>query len=78
MSEELAIVKGVGFGMRDCNAPVLWFGVETLNGGSLQVFNLDEAGKLIEGAACYDIKSLEGRACIVAKVNGMMRFKGWK
>lgn len=49
--EELAIVKGVGFGMRDCSNPVLWFGVETLHGGSLQVFSMKESEQVIKDAA---------------------------
>ena len=76
--EELAIVKGVGFGMRDCNSPVLWFGVETLHGGSLQVFNMKDAERVIQAAGCYDVKNLEGRACVVETKNGMQTFARWK
>ena len=76
--EELATVKGVGFGMRDCNRPVLWFGVETLHGGSLQVFNMKDAERVIQDAGCYDVKNLEGRSCVVETKNGVQAFARWK
>lgn len=75
--EEIGIVKGVSFGMRDCNAPVLWFSVNTLHGGSLQVFNLEDAGRLVEEAGCYDIKQLEGSACVVENDRHVITFIRW-
>lgn len=77
--EQMGVVKGVSFGMRDGGSPALWFVVETLGGGSLQSFNLEEAGRLIEEAQCYDIKQLEGRACVVDSngAGSLMKFIRW-
>lgn len=75
--EELGIARGVKFGLRDVGKPVLWFGVDTLNGGALQVFNLERAAQIITAAGCYDINGLEGRACVVETDRTTARFLRW-
>lgn len=75
MTEELAIIKGVGFGLRDAGYPVLSFETKQEGSGALQVLNLEQTGKLIQEAEVYDIKDLEGKACIVEKDGMMMKFK---
>ena len=68
--KELAIIKGVGIGIRDCNAPVLWFSVEMLHGGALQIFPWNEARQVILDFSVRDVRDLEGRACIVDSGDG--------
>lgn len=77
--EQLGIVKNVGFGMRDCNEPVMWFDIRTLACGALMVFNLADARRFVEEAGCYDIKELEGCACVVATggAGSPMTFLRW-
>ena len=77
--EQLAIAKGVGVGVRDAGRPILWFEVSMLYGGALLVFEWDEARQLIQDADAYDIKSLEGRACVVTSggPGSVVRFIRW-
>ncbi len=64
--EALAIMKNVGIGMRDTNYPCLWFDAcIDESGRALQILSWKEAQKVITEAAIYDVKSLEGKACIV-------------
>lgn len=77
MSEQLGIAKGVGFGMRDCSSPVLWFEVSTLAGNSLQVFGMDETARIVKEANVRDIRQLEGRACVVEVERHAMVFLRW-
>lgn len=72
--EELAIIKGPGFGLRDTGRPCLWFLVDTLDGGSLQVFYGDQAYTIIKEANVYDVKDLEGKPCVVTSNNGIQTF----
>lgn len=71
MQEEMAIIEGVGFGMRDAGRPILWFGIRMLSGGSLQVLSVSEAVKMIEENDVRDIKDLNGKPCIV-RVDGQI------
>lgn len=77
MSEELAIVKGVDFGMRDVDAPCLWFSVEMLHGGSLQCFFGEDITRLLKEAWCYSIRDLEGRPCVVNCEGNLVKFVKW-
>lgn len=66
----MAIISGVGFGMRDCDAPVLWFSVSMdESSGALQVLGLNEAVKLIEAYRAHDVRDLNGKP-IWVKVDG--------
>lgn len=78
MNEELATIKDVGIGMRDCNSPVLWFTVEMLHGAALQVFQWEQAAQVIEEFGVYDARNLEGRACVVTVDKGHVIYKGPK
>jgi hypothetical protein len=63
---KMAIMKGVCFGMRDCNKPVLFFSTYISEGSAaLQVLDVISACKLISDYGVYDIKNLEGKACWV-------------
>lgn len=74
MKEEMAIIETVHVGVRDVGLPVLWFGVKTLSGGSLQVMGWADAAKFIKEWDCYDIKSIEGKPCVVETDGGTMTY----
>ena len=64
--EVLAIMKNVGIGMRDTNNPCLWFDAcIDESGRALQVLSWKEAQQVIKESDVYDVKNLEGKACIV-------------
>jgi hypothetical protein len=65
MSEELAIIKDVSFGVRDINQANLSFSVHTKDYGVLQVLGALEAIELIEKHQIRNIEHLEGKPCIV-------------
>jgi len=66
MTEQMAIMRGVQIGMRDCDEPVLWFNSKLSEGtGALQVLSWSEAKLLIKDAGVYKVSDLEGRACLV-------------
>ena len=72
---EMAIIKGVGIGMRDCREPVLWFDVHIASGGAaLQVLNWTEAKKLIADYSLYDVRNLEGKPCLVVRDQDYLRY----
>ncbi len=69
-------MKDVGIGMRDGCGPCLWFTSYISEGGAaLQILSWEEANKVIKDTGVYDVKNLEGRACIVdvSKV-GLIQF----
>ena len=72
--EELATIKGIHFGLRDVGRPVIWFGVETLSGGSLQIIEQEGFSDFLKQFGCYDISELDGRAVIVSVGNCMIKF----
>ena len=76
--EELAIIKNVGFGMRDMNKPVLWFTVETLYYNSLLFFTGNDILDFIKKANVYDCKDINGRTCIVETNEGTLKFLRFK
>ena len=60
----MAIMRGVGIGMRDCSEPVLWFAAHISKGvASLQVFDWAQAAEIIKAYAVHDVRDLEGKAC---------------
>lgn len=75
IKEEMAIMKGVSIGMRDAGTPVMWFSTNQEGSGALQVLGWEDAAKLIREANVYDIKELNGKACIVERDGNIMRFK---
>jgi hypothetical protein len=73
--EQLAIIKNVGYGLRDIGHPCLWFDTMVEDStGALQVFRGEEAGPIIEDAGVYDVHEMEGKACWVIKDEGMIKF----
>ena len=77
MAHELAIIKGVGYGVRDRNHPMLWFEVSFLGGGALICLPQDQANRLIKEKMIYNIKDMEGKPCIVdVEERGMVTFVG--
>jgi len=76
MDEQLAIIRNVGIGMRDCSKPVLWFTAYTdEHSASLQVFDWDTAREIIEAAGVYDAHKLEGWPCWVEVKDAFVTFK---
>lgn len=65
--QQLAIIKGVGFGLRDSpNAkPTLWFGIEMLDGCACMTFQGNKIVEILKSSGCYEISELEGKGCIV-------------
>jgi len=62
---ELAIINGVEFGMRDAPWPCLSFNVTTLDFGALQILHYEQAIELIKKHHIKNIEDLEGAPCIV-------------
>jgi len=65
----LAIIKDVGFGLRDCGRPTLWYTAESVGWGALMTVEFNEIENFLKKADCYDIKELE-EAPIVVDVEG--------
>lgn len=68
--EELAIIEQVGVGQRDCSSPVLWFSVVGDGWGALQVFPLAGKKAIEILRAVYEVRELNGRACVVNRGDG--------
>ena len=61
-NEQLAIMKGVGFGNRDVGYPVLFFSTMISEGcGALQVMEGKKAMDFIKAYGVYDVKDMEGK-----------------
>jgi hypothetical protein len=43
----------------------MWFGVDCLDGGALQVMSWDAAAKMIRDSGVSDTSQLAGKACVV-------------
>ena len=74
-TEELGVITEVGFGMRDCNSPVLWMSIALYAGGFLSVMNSAEACKFIMANDIYDISELKGRAVRVKSEDRIYKVK---
>lgn len=75
MTKQLAIMKNVGIGMRDCHSPVLWFSAFISEGSAaLQVLNWDRAKDLIAKSGVYSVLELEGKSCWVNVGDNMIKF----
>ena len=74
--QQLAIIRGVGYGLRDVGGPVLWFDVRLDEySGSLQVFHQPRADEIIKEAGVKDVHDLDGKACWVQLQNtGLVKF----
>ena len=62
MTEQLAIMKSVGFGCRDVGRPCLFFETFVSEcGAALQILYGEDALKFIEDYGVYDVSELEGK-----------------
>lgn len=76
--KKLAIIKGVGFGMRDMGEPCLWFATHIDESvAALQIFVEDELKQVVKESGCYDISEIEGKSCWVECENNTIIFKGF-
>ena len=77
VNEQMAIINEVGIGIRDVGRPVLWFTINLMDGGAaLQVFNWEQAAKIIGAYGVYEVHSLEGKPCRVEAGDGMIKYIG--
>lgn len=75
MAERLAIMKKVGFGLRDVGQPCLHFEAFISDAvASLQVLFGKDIEKVLKDAQAYDVKDLEGKACWVENDNMTSKF----
>ena len=76
MSDKLmAIMKDVGFGMRDSHFVMLWFtAYDTESSASLQCIPAEQAIELLKKHGISDIKNLEGKPCWIRYENGLVKF----
>lgn len=71
----LAIMKGVGFGVRDGNEVKLWFtAYETESSASLQCIPAAKAVELLKDHDITEVHDLEGKPCWIRHENGFVRF----
>ena len=75
MTEQMAIIQGVGIGLRDTNRPVLWWSVHTGNDGSaLHVFDWETAAAIIKDYGVEEVHSLNGKPCWVEVSDNRITF----
>jgi len=74
--KQLAIMRGVSIGNRDCGTPVMWFSTNFEHGGALQVLTWERARKVIAESGLSDFKELEGHACYVDVDGDTVKFLG--
>ena len=70
IGENLAIIKGIGFGYRDCGKPTLWFDAMMDGYGVLLLFQGDAIIEFVKEWEVYDIRQLEGKAIVVEVAEG--------
>jgi hypothetical protein len=70
--EELAIIRDIHVGMRDCSKPVIYFTVDLLFGSALQI--IEDIPEFIRETGCYKLEDLEGKPCIVERSNLGVRY----
>ncbi len=76
MSEQMAIIQGVGVGLRDTNHSVLWWSAHTGNAGSaLHVFDWATAADIIKDYGVREVHELNGKPCWVEVEGGTMVYK---
>lgn len=78
MAKELAIIKEIQIGKRDCDKCICWFVIEAINGSSLQIIEIEQLVEIINKHDIYDFKELEGAACIIENSNNTHKFIGLK
>jgi len=71
----LAIIKGVGFGVRDTSHAMLWFtAYESETSASLQCIPAEQAVELLEKHGIANVTDLEGKPCWLQRDNGLIKF----
>jgi len=74
--ELMAIIQGVGVGLRDVGRPVLWWSVHTDKCGSaLHVFDWDTAFDIIKSYGVREVHLLNGKPCWVEVDGNRMTYK---
>lgn len=72
---QMAIIQGVGVGLRDVGAPVLWWTVNTGDSGAaLNVFDWEVAGEIIKAYGVREVHGLNGKPCWVEVGDGLMKY----
>ncbi len=73
-NEQLGIIGTVHVGLRDIDAPCLWFDVNLLTGGTFFVFAGDDMLNFIRRAGKSDLATLKGQPCVVRRGEGGYQF----
>lgn len=75
MTKVLAIMKNVGYGVRDTGRPCLYFDAYVDSSrATLQVLYGEESDALIKQAQCYNVADLNGKACWVHVAGNIIQF----
>ena len=75
-TEHMAIIQGVGVGLRDTNTPIMWWTIHTDSVGSaLNIFDWLTAFDIIKAYGVREVHSLNGKPCWVEVEGNNMRFK---
>ena len=75
IEERMAIMKDVGFGLRDVGQPCLWFTTYIdEHMAALQVLRGKEIEKILVDSNSYDVKELEGKPCWVQIDGNIIKF----
>lgn len=78
--ERVAIIREVGYGLRDVGRPCLWFTTYlSEHSAAVQVLTGKQADQVIIDAGVRDVHDLEGKPCWVECEAGSVRFlRVWK
>lgn len=74
--EEIAIITGIDFGMRDFDSPHLWMYLKLIGGETIVSMTISEAHDFVKETKCFSISHLKGLPCIVQQVDGIVKFRG--
>ena len=76
MTEEIALIQGIGFGYRDANEPCLWFELWSLHHRGFRCLIGEDINHFLKVADVYNINELEGTTCVIeANSDGIVEFK---
>ncbi len=75
-NKQLAIMRDVGFGLRDVGTPCVWFTAHDGIFASLQILTGKEIEKLLIDSKVHNIKDLEGSPCWIEKLGNSSKFIG--
>ncbi len=75
--KQMAIIQGVGVGLRDTGRPVLWWTAKVSEGSAaLHVFDWDTARDIIQSYGVREVHGLNGKPCWVEVDGNRMTFEG--